>query len=83
MTTISIQIPDDVLGRLHQTPDEFAAELRLAAAIHWFQQERMSRERAAEIAGVDLLTFLQELARRDIDVLTMDDEDVTAETPRA
>lgn len=55
------------------------AELRLAAAIHWYQQGSLSMERAAEAAGLTRADFLGELARRRVDVFGVDDEDLRRE----
>ena len=55
-----------------------AAQLRLAAAIHWNQQSLLSMERAAE-AGHDACGILAELARRRVDVFVVDDQDFARE----
>ncbi len=34
MTTVTLDLPEDVYSSLRRSPDEFASELRLAAAIH-------------------------------------------------
>ena len=79
MTTIQVQLPDEVLAALKQSPDGFEAEFRLAAAIHWYQQGTLSQERAAQLAGMDRTDFLAELARRHIDVFQVDFDDLRRE----
>jgi len=51
------------LSALRLSPEEFGRELRLAAAIHWYQRDQLSREMAAEVAGLDRTDFLMALAR--------------------
>jgi hypothetical protein len=34
---ITLELDDDVLSALSTSPEEFARELRLAAAIHWYK----------------------------------------------
>jgi hypothetical protein len=51
MTTVEVAVPDSLLAALRKAPHEVARELKLAAAIHWYQQSS-SMERAAETAGL-------------------------------
>jgi predicted HTH domain antitoxin len=82
MTTLTLQLPDEILSTLRQSPDELAMELRLAAAIHWYQQSRISQERAAQFAGLSRRELLAELARRKIDVFVVDPDDLKRELER-
>ncbi len=82
MATIQVTLPDSAFSALHRAPHEFAAELRLAGAIHWYQQAQISMERAAEIAGLDRRGFLDELARRKVDVFQVDLDDLKREISR-
>lgn len=63
---IHIDLPDDAFAALRSSPDEFAAEMRLAAAVKWYEQGRVSQSRAAELAGVTRAAFLQSLARFEV-----------------
>ena len=72
MTTIKLVFPEDVFSALRRTPDEFAGELRLAAAIHWYQRGVISQETAAGIAGLDRTDFLLALAREEVDAFGVD-----------
>ncbi|MEK7467367.1 MAG: UPF0175 family protein [Planctomycetota bacterium] len=82
MVTIELTLPDSAFSALRRAPHEFAAELRLAGAIHWYQQAQISMERAAEIAGLDRAAFLAELARRKVDVFQVDMDDLKRELGR-
>lgn len=79
MTHVDVTVPDGLLAALKKAPHEVAVELRLAAAIHWYQQSVLSMERAAETAGMTRAEFLGELARRRVDVFVVDDEDLARE----
>ena len=79
MTHVDVTVPDGLLAALKKAPHEVAVELRLAAAIHWYQQGTLSMERAAEIAGLHRVDFLAELARRRIDVFVVDADELKRE----
>lgn len=82
MTTITIQLPTEAFSALRKAPEEFAKEMRLAAAIHWYQQKQVSLGKAAEIAGLNKLVFMDELAQRKINVFHVDLEDLKREIER-
>lgn len=79
MTKIEVALPDGLFAALRRAPQEVAAEIRIAAAIHWYQQGTISMERAAEAAGLGRPDFLAELARRRVDVFQVDLADLRAE----
>jgi predicted HTH domain antitoxin len=58
MTTLTLELPEDVFSALRRSPEEFGRELRLAAAIHWYQRGQISQEKAAQVAGLDRTDFL-------------------------
>lgn len=79
MTTVSIEFPEGLLSALRRSPEEFAKEVRIAAAIHWYQRGEISMERAAEAADMDRREFTSELARRKVDVFRVDPDDLKRE----
>jgi predicted HTH domain antitoxin len=64
------------------TPEEFAQDLRLAAAIHWYSRGEISQGRGAEIAGLDRRSFLVALARAGVDATQISPEELEAEVER-
>ena len=52
MVHMTIDMPEEALAALRTDPESFARELRLAAAVKWYELRRVSQERAAKIAGL-------------------------------
>lgn len=63
MVHVGFDIDEAVLARFHQAPDTFARELRIAAAVKWYEREQLSQGRAAEVAGLSRAEFIDALAR--------------------
>jgi len=82
MTTITIELPDEVYETLGRSPSEVQKELRLAGAIRWYAQGMMSQERAAMVAGLDRTDFLMALAREKVDAFHVDLDQLAAEINR-
>jgi len=66
MTTISFEFDTSAFGALRLAPDEFAREMRIAAAVQWYAQGVVSQGKAAELAGLTRADFLDELYRRKV-----------------
>ena len=67
MTTLNIEVSEQVFAALHYDPEQFTREMRLAAAATWYEQGKISQELAATIAGLDRTDFLLALARSNRD----------------
>ena len=68
MSTITIELPDEVVPSAI-SPEEFARELRLAAAIHWDSRSQISQGKGAQIAGMDRRSFMLALGRAGVDAI--------------
>lgn len=82
MMEITLEMDEEVLSALRRSPDEFAREMRLAAAIHWYARGDISQEKAARIAGLDRTDFLLALAREGADAFVVDFADLERELQR-
>lgn len=63
-------------------PAEFEREMRLAAAIYWYERGQISQEKAAQIAGLDRTDFLMALAREGVNAFVVDFDDLDRELER-
>lgn len=79
MTTITMEIPSNMLSALRRSPDEFIHELRLAAAIQWYAQGWIAQSKAAEFAAVSRAEFLDELYMRRIPAVQITEEELRKE----
>ena len=60
---VSFTINRDIFSALRQDPEHFVPELRLAAAVKWYELGIVSQSKAAEIAGFCRSDFITELTR--------------------
>jgi len=58
---ITLDLPEHAFSSLRQAPDDFAAELRLAACVKWYELGRISQAKAAEISGLSRAAFIDAL----------------------
>jgi len=62
MATVTIDLPDETFAALQRSPRELSQEMRLASAMLWYTQGRMSHEEAAQLAGISRIAFIDALA---------------------
>ena len=63
MIQIAFSLDEGTLSSLHQDPATFTRELRIAAAVKWYELHRVSQGRAAEVAGLSRVEFIDALGR--------------------
>ncbi len=82
MVHVTIEMPEEALAVFHAAPDAFARELRLAAAVKWYELRRISQERAAKIAGLSRAEFLDALGRFSVSPFQSSAEEIIDEAGR-
>jgi predicted HTH domain antitoxin len=83
MPTVTIEVPDDTFAALHRTPQEIGREMRLAAAMLWYTQGRISHERAAEFAGMSRTELIDALAAAKLPAFSVDVDELMEEVELA
>ncbi len=64
---------------MHKSPGDFGREMRLAAAVKWYELRRVSQGRAAEIAGLSRAEFIDALSRYGVSPAQTDLDDLVSE----
>jgi predicted HTH domain antitoxin len=82
MTTVTLELEDEVLSATRSSPREFTQQMKLAAAMTWYGEGKVSQEVAASICGLDRTDFLLELARHGKDSFRVDFDDLDGELKR-
>lgn len=80
MVRVTMDLPEGAFASIGKEPIAFAAEMRLAAAVKWYEMRLVSQSRAAEIAGVSRREFLDELARFHVSPFQYDAAEIIAES---
>jgi predicted HTH domain antitoxin len=83
MVQMIIEIPEDALGALRKSPEDFGRELRLAAAVKWYELRTISQERAARVAGLSRAEFVDALARFGVSPFQYGADELVEEAERA
>ena len=83
MITVTVELPETVFSALQAAPDEFVQQMRIAAAIKWYELERISQAKAAEIAGISRATFIKELSNAKVSPFQVTKESLQEEMRHA
>lgn len=79
MKTVSIQLPETAFSALRKNPDEFVQEMRIAAAVKWYELGEISQGNAAEIAGLTRSDFINALSGYQVSFLQYTDRELAQE----
>jgi predicted HTH domain antitoxin len=69
----------EVKAALRKAPDDFVKEMRIAAAVKWYELGILSQGKAAEVAGLTRADFIAALSRFKVSVWQYTAEELEAE----
>jgi predicted HTH domain antitoxin len=79
MKQLVVNYPDDLPEAVHLTPEELAAQVPLMAALKMFELGILSSGKAAELAGLSRVEFLEACGRYRVPVFNYPADEIEAE----
>jgi predicted HTH domain antitoxin len=81
--SIHINYPAHFPDAMQTTPDDFEQEARMAMAVKLFEMKRLSSGMAAQLAGVERVTFLLQLGSYGVPVQDLDTQELESDLRNA
>lgn len=80
---LTIEYPESLPDAIHQSKDEFETEARMAMAVKLFEMKRLSSGMAADLAGIDRVTFLLKLHQFGTPMIDLDSNELEQDVNNA
>jgi predicted HTH domain antitoxin len=79
MQTLTLNYPDDLERAVNLTPQELESQIRLMAALKMFELGKLSSGKAAELAGLSRVEFLEACGRYQVSVFNYGPDELERE----
>jgi predicted HTH domain antitoxin len=76
MERLVLEIPEEILVSLKESPQEFSRDILMLAAVKLYELGKLSSGRAAQLAGVSRISFLQSLSRYNVPIFDLTEEEL-------
>ncbi|MCP4104164.1 MAG: UPF0175 family protein [Desulfobacteraceae bacterium] len=83
LNQMQIHYPKVLPDVLQKTPAEFEAEAKMAMAVKLFEMKRLSSGMAAQLAGIDRVTFLLSLHQFGVAMIDLEEEELLSDIENA
>ncbi|MEM9216031.1 MAG: UPF0175 family protein [Cyanobacteria bacterium P01_F01_bin.150] len=83
MSIVQLNIPEEVLISLKETPETISQELSMLAAVKLFELGKLSSGRAAQLANISRVEFLNLLGRYQVSPFVLSPEDLAQDVLNA
>ena len=78
-----VNYPESYPDALQTTPKEFEKEATMLMAVKLFEMKRLSSGMAAELAGIDRITFLLNLHHYGVPMIDLEEEELLSDMENA
>lgn len=79
MAKVEVELPETAFSALRKAPNEFVQEMRVAAAVKWYELGEISQGKGAEVAGLTRADFINALSRYKVSVFQCTAAELTEE----
>ena len=79
---ITIEFPSDILLTLNRNENELRQDIKLALAIRFYRQQKLTIGKAAQIAGLSRLDFEAMLSKNEVPISNLSIEDVMKDSQK-
>lgn len=76
---VELDLPEEAFSALRTNPEDFARQMRLAAAVKWYEMGMISQGKAAEIAGISRVEFMESCSRLQVSPFQTTPEELAEE----
>lgn len=83
MSIVQIEVPDEVLISFKETPETISRELSILAAVKLFELDRLSSGRAAQLAQLSRVEFLNLIGRYQVSPFALSAEELSQDVNHA
>lgn len=78
-----VEYPSSLPDVLQETPEQFEQEARMAMVVKLFEMKRLSSGMAAELIGMDRVSFLLNLHRYGVPMIDLDETELLSDMNNA
>lgn len=76
---VSFELPRNIFSALRKDPAGFVREMRVAAAVKWYENRAISQSKAAEIAGLSRAEFINALNEFKVSAFQYNADEIVSE----
>ena len=80
---IRFDIPDTLPDALQQTSEQFENEAKMAMAVKLFEMKRLSSGMAAQLVGMDRVSFLLNLHKYGVNMIDLSEKEILSDADHA
>jgi len=80
MTTLELNVPEDILYTLNETKNDFIKKMKQYWAMELYKRKKLSMGKASELAEMNKINFMFELGKHEIPAINYDIDDFKEES---